>query len=374
MQQKESMMKYDYLIVGAGLFGSTFAHLATSAGKKCLVLDRRPHAGGNVYCEQTEGITVHKYGPHIFHTDNKEVYDLVTSLVEVSPFVNRPVARYDGKMYNLPFNMNTFCQMWNITTPNEAKNVIEAQSREVVEIRNLEDKAISLVGRDIFEKLIKGYTEKQWGRRCCDLPAEIITRLPVRFTFDNRYFQDRYQFIPVGGYNLLIERLLEGSQRILETDYFDVKDVYGRMADKVVFTGRIDQFYGYRYGELEYRSLRFDTDVIECDNYQGNAVVNETDGAVPYTRTIEHRHFEQPMTDVRKTVITREYPASVMETGEPYYPINDARNNDLYGKYRSLADNEERTLFGGRLADYKYYDMDDTIEKAIELWKSESSR
>lgn len=374
MQQKESMMKYDYLIVGAGLFGSTFAHLATSAGKKCLVLDRRPHAGGNVYCEQTEGITVHKYGPHIFHTDNKEVYDLVTSLVDVSPFVNRPVARYNGKMYNLPFNMNTFCQMWNITTPDEAKNVIEAQSREVVEIRNLEDKAISLVGRDIFEKLIKGYTEKQWGRRCCDLPAEIITRLPVRFTFDNRYFQDRYQFIPVGGYNLLIERLLEGSQLILETDYFDVKDVYGRMADKVVFTGRIDQFYGYRYGELEYRSLRFDTDVIECDNYQGNAVVNETDGAVPYTRTIEHRHFEQPLTDVRKTVITREYPASVMETGEPYYPINDARNNDLYGKYRSLADNEERTLFGGRLADYKYYDMDDTIEKAIELWKSESSR
>ena len=367
-------MKYDYLIVGAGLFGSTFAHLATSAGKKCLVLDRRPHAGGNVYCEKIEGITVHKYGPHIFHTDSKEVYDFVTSIVEVRPFTNSPVARYQGRMYNLPFNMNTFCQMWDITTPQEAKNVIDAQSREVVEIKNLEDKAISLVGRDIFEKLIKGYTEKQWGRRCCDLPAEIITRLPVRFTFDNRYFQDRYQFIPVGGYNLLIERLLEGSQRILETDYFDVKDVYGRMADKVVFTGRIDQFYGYRYGELEYRSLRFDTEVIECDNYQGNAVVNETDGAVPYTRTIEHRHFEQPKDDVCKTVITREYPASVNDTGEPYYPINDARNNDLYEKYKALANNEERILFGGRLADYRYYDMDDVIEKAIELWKSESNR
>jgi len=367
-------MKYDYLIVGAGLFGCTFARLATNAGRKCMVIDRRPQFGGNTYCEEIEGITVHKYGPHIFHTSNEDVYRFVTSLVKVEPFTNSPLARFGGKLYNLPFNMNTFNQMWCVTTPAEAMNKIKRQSRFSGDIENLRDKAISLVGKDIYKKLIKGYTEKQWGKKCVELPASIITRLPVRFTFDNRYFNDRYEFIPVGGYNALTEALLRGIAAVPCVDFFDAKKDVFEMAEKVVFTGRIDQFYDYRFGELEYRSLLFKSKVLDTDNFQGNAVINETSKKVKYTRIIEHRHFQPPKRNINKTVVTYEYPASVEETGEPYYPINDERNTAIYQQYKALADKEEKVLFGGRLAEYRYYDMDDVIESAMKLWKSELNR
>ena len=367
-------MKYDYLIVGAGLFGSTFARLATDSGRTCLVIDKRQHLGGNVYCDNVDGIIVHKYGPHIFHTDSEEVFKFVTSLVKVNPYVNTPMAHYKGKMYNMPFNMNTFCQMWGVVTPQEAMQKIAEQSKCIKEIRNLEDKAISLVGKDIYRKLIKGYTEKQWGRPCTKLPANIITRLPVRFTFNNRYFNDRYEFIPDGGYNSLINKLLEGSEAIPGLDLFDAKGKVFDMCDRVLFTGRIDQFYDYRFGELEYRSLRFNQFTLDEENYQGVAVVNETWGGIPYTRRVEHRHFQQPKEPVKKTVITEEYPASIKETGEPYYPVNDEKNNAIYQQYKALADKEEKVIFGGRLAEYKYYDMDDIIIRAMELWKSELNR
>lgn len=374
MQESYRTMKYDYLIVGAGLFGSTFARLATDSGKTCLVIDKRQHLGGNVYCENVDGIIVHKYGPHIFHTSNEEVFKFITSLVNVNPCMNTPMAHYNGKMYNMPFNMNTFCQMWGIVTPQEARQKIAEQSKCVTEIRNLEDKAISLVGKDIYRRLIKGYTEKQWGRPCTKLPASIITRLPVRFTFDNRYYNDRYEFIPVGGYNTLIKALLRGIMAVPCIDFFNAKKDVFEAAEKVVFTGRIDEFYDYRFGELEYRSLLFKSKEFDTDNYQGNAVINYTSKNVKYTRTIEHRHFEPPKRNINKTVVTYEYPASVEETGEPYYPINDERNTAIYQQYKALADNEEKVLFGGRLAEYRYYDMDDVIESAMKLWKSELNR
>ena len=364
-------MKYDYLIVGAGLFGCTFAKLAKDAGFTCLVIDKRPHLGGNTYCENVEGITVHKYGPHIFHTSNEEVYKFVTSLVKVEPFANCPLARYKSQLYNLPFNMNTFYQMWGSMTPVEARINIDRQSSKVKEIRNLEDKAKSLVGKDIYEKLIKGYTEKQWGRPCRELPASIINRIPVRFTFNNRYFNDRYEFIPVGGYNSLISALLWGITAFPNIDFFEAKESVFNVAERVVYTGRIDQFFGYQFGELEYRSLRFEEKVFNTHNFQGNAVINYTSERVPYTRTIEHRHFQQPTEDVKKTVVTYEYPSSVKITGEPYYPVNDDRNNAIYQQYKALADKEERVLFGGRLAEYRYYNMDEVIESAMNLWKSE---
>ena len=370
-------MKYDYLIVGAGLFGCTFAHLAARGGKKVLVIDKRPHLGGNLYCEEVEGITVHKYGPHIFHTSNADIYQFVKDRVKVHPFTNSPLARYGNEIYNLPFNMNTFSRMWGVAFPNEARDIIKAQSY-VNEIRNLEDKAISLVGRDIYEKLIKGYTEKQWGKKCTELPASIIDRIPVRFTYDNRYFNDLYEFIPVGGYNNLIDTLLRTPSlsrgeifAIPNADFFEAKADWRDIAKRLVFTGRIDQFYNYEFGELEYRSLQFEQRVLNVRDYQGNAVVNYTDAKVPHTRIVEHRHFQQPQVDIDKTVITYEYPAS---TGEPYYPINDLRNTEVFAKYRELADKEKDVIFGGRLADYKYYDMDDVMEKAMELWKSESHR
>ena len=369
-------MKYDYLIVGAGLFGCTFAHLATRHGKKCLVIDRRPHLGGNLHCRGEKSIIVHEYGPHIFHTDSEEVYKFVTSLVKVNPFINTPMANYNGRMYNLPFNMNTFCQIFGVSTPHEAMVCIADQSRDIKEIRNLEDKAISLVGRNIYNLLVKGYTEKQWGRPCSELPASIITRLPLRFTFDNRYFQDRYQFIPVRGYNTLIERLLEGSVAIEGCDFFNIKDGkdWRNLADRLVFTGRIDQFYNFRFGELEYRSLFFEDEIVNTDNYQGVAVVNYTQADVPYTRIVEHRHFEQPKREPGMTVITKEYPAPISLTGEPYYPVNDVKNNAIYQQYKALAENDKDIIFGGRLAEYRYYDMDDVIIRAMELWKSELNR
>ena len=373
-------MRYDYLIVGAGLFGCTFANLAAKAGKKVLVIDKRPHLGGNVYCEEVEGITVHKYGPHIFHTSDEDVYRFVRGLVKVHPFTNSPLARYGSDVYNLPFNMNTFSRMWGVVFPDEAKAIIKKQSH-VTEISNLEDKAISLVGRDLYEKLIKGYTEKQWGRKCTELPASIIERIPVRFTYDNRYFNDLYEFIPVGGYNNLISALLTspvlGKGEIMaipNIDYFHARDMANKIAEKVVFTGRIDQYFDFKYGELEYRSLQFDNRVLNQRDYQGNAVVNYTDAAIPHTRIVEHRHFEQPQQDIEKTVVTYEYPAKVSETNEPFYPINDERNSKLYLQYKELADKEKNVLFGGRLADYRYYDMDDVILKAMELWKSELNR
>ena len=365
-------MKYDYLIVGSGLFGSTFAHLATSHGKKCLVIDKRKQLGGNVYCENVEGITVHSFGPHIFHTDNEDVYKLVTSLVEVKPFINTPMAYYKGRMFNLPFNMNTFCQIFGVTTPYEAKLCIDDQSSDIKEIKNLEDKAISLVGKNIYRILIKGYTEKQWGRKCTELPASIITRLPLRFTFDNRYFQDRYQFIPVGGYNPLISALLKGSEAFTEMDFFNEEKDWRCIAKKLVYSGRIDEFYDFRFGELEYRSLRFHKEILKGQtNYQGVAVVNYTDAEVPFTRVVEYRHFEQPEVEPNLTVISREKPSNGRE---PFYPINDDRNNAIYQQYKSLADQEKDVIFGGRLAEYKYYDMDDVMTRAMELWKSELNR
>lgn len=360
------MKKYDYIIVGAGLFGSVFAHEANKRGKKCLVIDKRKHIGGNIYCENEQGINVHKYGAHIFHTSNKEIWDYVNSFVEFNRYTNSPIARYKDELYNLPFNMNTFYQLWGTKTPSEAKSIIEKQVKDsnITNPSNLEEQAISLVGRDIYEKLIKGYTEKQWGRSALDLPAFIIKRIPVRYTYDNNYFNDKYQGIPIGGYNVLINKLLEGVEIELNTNYFDNRKKYEECADKIVFTGMIDEFFDYQYGNLEYRSLRFESEILNIENYQGNAVVNYTERDIPYTRIIEHKHFEN--TESNLTIITREYPSSWNKGDEPYYPINDEKNNDLFSKYKKLAENHDNVIFGGRLADYRYYDMHNVIEKALE--------
>ena len=368
--------KYDYLIVGSGLFGATFAYKVHQAGKSCLVIDKRPQLGGNVYCEQTEGINVHKYGAHIFHTANKAVWDFVNSLVPFNRYTNCPVANYHGELYNLPFNMNTFYQMWGVHTPEEAQAKIAEQRAAVAatlgesEPRNLEEQALLLVGHDIYEKLIKEYTEKQWGRRCTELPAFIIRRLPLRFVFDNNYFNDPYQGIPIGGYNLLIERLLDGIDTRVNCDFFANRDELTALADTIIYTGPIDQFYDYRFGKLQYRTVRFENEMLDTPNYQGNAVVNYTSHDVPSTRVIEHKHFEsfgQSVYDNPKTVISREYSTEWQPGMEPYYPVNDERNAALYAQYKSLADTEKHVLFGGRLAEYKYYDMAPTIEQALNL-------
>jgi UDP-galactopyranose mutase len=372
-------MLYDYLIVGSGLFGATFAYRAQQAGKKCLVIDKRPHLGGNVYCEKIEGINVHKYGAHIFHTSNKKVWNFVNSIVEFNRYTNSPVANYQGKLYNLPFNMNTFHQMWGVVTPQQAKEKIEEQRANAVEAmkkvgikepRNLEEQAISLIGTDIYEALIKGYTEKQWGRKCTDLPAFIIKRLPVRFVYDNNYFNDKYQGIPIGGYNKLIEGLLEGVEVKTNTDFFENRSYWESIAEKIVFTGKIDEFYNYQFGKLEYRTVRFEEEIHDCSNYQGNAVVNYTEKEIPYTRIIEHKHFEMFGTEVEecpKTVISKEYSTEWKDGMEPYYPVNDEKNNTLYNQYKELADKEQNVIFGGRLAEYKYYDMAPIIEKVLNI-------
>lgn len=393
------MKKYDYLIVGSGLFGATFAHLAHKQGKTCLVIDKRPHLGGNIYCENIEGINVHKYGAHIFHTSNKEVWDFVNAIVEFNRYTNSPVANYKGKLYNLPFNMNTFYQMWGVTTPEEAQAKIDEQKAEAVakmkadgvsEPRNLEEQAQILIGKDIYERLIKGYTEKQWGRKCTDLPAFIIKRLPVRLVFDNNYFNDKYQGIPVGGYNKLIDGLLEGIDTMTSVDFFadniqklaenkessqkagQIKDCWQEIAEKLVFTGKIDQFHDYQFGKLNYRTVRFEQEIIDSPNYQGNAVVNYTEQEVPYTRVIEHKHFEMFGAEVYncpKTVISKEYSTEWKDGMEPYYPVNDKENSELYAQYKNLADQEKDVIFGGRLAEYKYYDMAPIIEKALAMFK-----
>lgn len=364
------MEKYDYLIVGAGLFGAVFAHEATAAGKKCLVLERRGHIGGNCYTEEIEGIQVHKYGAHIFHTSDKYVWDFINRFAEFNNYVNSPIASYKGEIYNMPFNMNTFSKMWGISTPQEAKAMIEEQRKEISgEPQNLEEQAISLVGRDIYEKLVKGYTEKQWGRPCAELPASIIKRLPVRFTYDNNYFNDRYQGIPIGGYTAIIEKLLAGCDIRLDTDFIAEREKYSGMAGKIIYTGMIDEYYGFCYGALEYRSVSFESEVVDTDNYQGVAVVNYTDSATPYTRVIEHKHFDfgkQP-----KTVISREYPAEWEPGMEPYYPINNLKNQAVYEKYAELAKRESKVIFGGRLGEYKYHDMKDAISGALALAKRE---
>lgn len=383
---------YDYLIIGSGLFGATFAHLAYKQGKKCLVIDKRSHLGGNIYCENIEGINVHKYGAHIFHTSNKKVWDFVNSIVEFNRYTNSPVANYKGKLYNLPFNMNTFYQMWGVTTPEEAQAKIDEQKQDAVarmnadgvtEPRNLEEQAQVLIGKDIYERLIKGYTEKQWGRKCTELPAFIIKRLPVRLIFDNNYFNDKYQGIPVGGYNILIDGLLEGIDTKTNIDFFtdsieiesgdtiNLKDDWQKIADKLVFTGKIDEFYNYQFGKLNYRTVRFEQEIIVKPNYQGNAVVNYTEREVPFTRIIEHKHFEMFGQDVynnSKTVISKEYSTEWKDGMESYYPVNDDANSQLYAKYKALADKEDKVIFGGRLAEYKYYDMAPIIEKVLELF------
>lgn len=374
------MNTYDYLIIGSGLFGATFAYKVKQAGKRCLVIDKRPHRGGNVYCENIEGINVHKYGAHIFHTSDKEVWNFVNSIVEFNRYTNSPVANYQGKLYNLPFNMNTFYQMWGVTTPEEAQTKIEEQKAEAVaameqagitEPRNLEEQAISLIGKDIYEKLIKGYTEKQWGRKCTELPAFIIKRLPVRFVYDNNYFNDKYQGIPIGGYNKLIDGLLEGIEVRTGVDSFENREYWESIADKIVFTGKIDEFYNYRFGKLEYRTVRFEEEILDCPNYQGNAVINYTEKEVPYTRIIEHKHFEMFGTEVYqcpRTVISKEYSTEWKEGMEPYYPVNDEKNNSLYEKYKELADQENKVIFGGRLAEYKYYDMHVIVKKVLDMF------
>lgn len=374
-------MKYDYLIVGSGLFGATFAHLAHKQGKKCLVIDKRAHLGGNIYCENIEGINVHKYGAHIFHTSNKKVWDFVNSIVEFNRYTNSPVANYKGKLYNLPFNMNTFCQMWGVTTPEEAQAKIDEQKVEAVarmkadgvtEPRNLEEQAQVLIGKDIYEKLIKGYTEKQWGRKCTELPAFIIKRLPVRLVFDNNYFNDKYQGIPIGGYNKLIEGLLDGidcktAVNFLESEY---KDNWRNIADKLVYTGAIDEYFGYKLGKLDWRTVSFKTRIERTPNYQGNAVVNYTSHDVPFTRVIEHKHFEmfgQEVYACANTVISEEYSTEYKDGMEPYYPVNDARNNTLADEYRKLADEEDHVIFGGRLGQYRYFDMAPIIEQVLSI-------
>ena len=373
------MKEYDYLIVGSGLFGATFAWRARQAGKTCLVIDRRKHKGGNIYCEEVEGINVHRYGAHIFHTSNEELWRFVNSLVPFNRYTNSPVANYQGKLYNLPFNMNTFYQMWGVHTPAEATAKLEEQREEarrilkeqgVSEPRNLEEQALLLIGRDIYERLIKGYTEKQWGRPCSELPAFIIRRLPVRMVFDNNYFNDRFQGIPIGGYNKLIDKLLEGSEVRVGVDYFANRNELDGLADKMVYTGEIDRYYDYRLGYLEWRTVRFETETLPTSNYQGNAVVNYTEREIPYTRIIEHKHFESFGADVDKnpkTIISREYSTEWQLGMEPYYPVNDERNQQLYEQYRVLAEQEKNIIFGGRLADYKYYDMAPTMERALRM-------
>ena len=368
---------YDYLIVGSGLFGATFAYRAKQMGKKCLVIDKRPHLGGNVYCENIEGINVHKYGAHIFHTSNKQVWEFVNSIVEFNRYTNSPIANYKGKQYNLPFNMNTFYQMWGVLTPDEAKAKIEEQKAEAVaamkaagvsEPRNLEEQALMLIGKDIYEALIKGYTEKQWGRKCTELPAFIIKRLPVRFIHDNNYFNDKYQGIPIGGYNKLIDGLLEGVETKVNTDFFEDRPYWESMADKIVYTGAIDEYFDYRLGKLEWRTVSFQEEILDTPNYQGNAVMNYTEAEVPYTRIIEHKHFEmfgQEVYGCPKTVISREYSAEYKEGMEPYYTVNDEHNNALAEQYRQLAAKENNVIFGGRLAEYKYYDMAPIVEKVL---------
>ena len=364
-------MHYDYLFIGAGLFNSTLAYLAKRAGKKCLVIEKRPHIAGNIYTENVEGINVHKYGAHIFHTDNKEVWDFINQFAEFNRYTNCPVANFKGALYNLPFNMNTFNKIWpDVITPQQAQVRIQEQASVMAgkEPANLEEQAISLVGKDIYERLIKGYTEKQWGRKCTELPASIIKRLPVRLTFDNNYFNDRYQGIPIGGYTQIIEKMLEGVEVLLNTDFFDDKEKWLSMADKVIYSGTIDRYFDYCEGELEYRSLRFESEILDCPNFQKNAVINYTEAEIPYTRIIEHKHFEygtQP-----KTVITKEYPATWKQGDEPYYAVNDERNSSLYAKYKALAEKQDKVIFGGRLGMYKYFDMDDTIEQALTLWKT----
>ena len=379
------MKPYDYLIVGSGLFGATFAYLAKKAGKRCLVIDKRQHSGGNIYCEEIDGINVHKYGAHIFHTSDKEVWDFVNSIVPFNRYTNCPVAQApNSRLYNLPFNMNTFYQMWGVKTPEEAEAKLEEQRREAVERmkaegvsepRNLEEQALTLIGKDIYEQLIQGYTEKQWGRKCTDLPAFIIRRLPVRMTFDNNYFNDSYQGIPIGGYNRLIDGLLAGIDVCLDTDFFADREKWEGMADKILFTCKIDEFYGYRFGKLEYRTVRFETESLDTPNWQGNAVVNYTSADVPFTRIIEHKHFEKFGNEVYenpKTVISREYSTEWKEGMEPFYPVNDARNQEIYTKYKELADKEENVIFGGRLAEYKYYDMAPIVRQAIDLIKEKN--
>jgi UDP-galactopyranose mutase len=365
---------YDYLIVGAGLFGSVFAHEAKKRGYKCLVVDKRSHLGGNVYCKNMEGINVHYYGAHIFHTNDKDLWDYVNQFADFNNYVNSPIANYKGELYNLPFNMNTFYQLWKVKTPQEAQEKIQEQIAHlnIGEPRNLEEQALKLVGVDMYEKLIKGYTEKQWGRPCTELPAFIIKRLPVRFTFNNNYFNDRYQGIPIGGYNKIIEGLLEGIETRTEVDFFLDRNELNTLASKIVFTGKIDEYFDYRFGELEYRSLRFEHEILDTPNYQGNAVMNFNEVEVPYTRIIEHKHFEfgtQP-----KTVITKEYPAEWKKGAEPYYPINDDKNMALFKKYKELSEQEPNIIFGGRLAEYRYYDMHQVIASALHTVKQEFAK
>lgn len=374
--------KFNYLIIGTGLFGATFAHLANKKGKKCIVIDKRSHSGGNIYCEKIAGINVHKYGAHIFHTSDKEVWDFVNSIVPFNRYTNSPIALApNGKLYNLPFNMNTFYQMWGVKTPEEAQRKLDEQRQEAIdkmkaegvsEPRNLEEQALTLIGKDVYEQLIKGYTEKQWGRPCNQLPAFIIRRLPVRLTYDNNYFNDSFQGIPLGGYNKLIEGLLNNIEVKLETDFFIDRQYWESVADKIVFTGKIDEFFDYRFGKLEYRNVRFETEIIENPNWQGNAVVNYTSADIPFTRIIEHKHFEMFGNEVYKnpkTVISREYSTEWREGMEPFYPINDAQNQSLYNKYKQLADKQSDVIFGGRLAEYKYYDMAPIIRQVFNFWK-----
>jgi len=372
--------QFDYLLVGAGLYNAVFAYIATTNGNKCLVVDRRPHLGGNIFCENVEGINVHKYGAHIFHTSNKEVWNFVNSIVEFNRYTNSPLANFNGQVFNLPFNMNTFYQMWGVKTPEEAKNKIDQQRSNVLnsmlkagisEPRNLEEQALSLIGKDIYEKLIKGYTEKQWGRKANEIPAFIIKRLPIRFVYDNNYFNDKYQGIPVGGYNKLIDGLLKNVETRINCDYLINKNELNNLADKIVYTGPIDEYFNYCFGKLEYRSLEFQSEILDMPNFQGNAVVNYTEAEVAFTRIIEHKHFEMFGQDVYqcpKTVITKEYSKEWKAGYEPYYPINDEKNNELYSRYKSLANNETNIIFGGRLAEYKYYDMHQIIENVLKHW------
>lgn len=362
------MKKYDYLIVGAGLYGATFAYEMGKIGKKCLVIDRRNHIGGNIYCEKINDINVHKYGAHIFHTSDKEIWEYVNQFAEFNNYINSPIANYKGEIYNLPFNMNTFSKLWGVITPKEAEQKIEEQKAKfnITEPKNLEEQAISLVGQDIYLKLVKEYTEKQWGRDCKELPAFIIKRLPVRFTYDNNYFNDRYQGIPIGGYNVIIEKMLEKADVELGVDYLQNREKYSKMAEKILYTGMIDEYFNYKYGNLEWRSLKFENEIYEdIDNYQGNAVVNYTSHNQKYTRIIEHKHFE--FNKCKGTIITKEYPMNWKLGDEAYYPVNDEKNNTLFEKYKELADKEEYVIFGGRLGNYKYYDMDKVIRAALDM-------
>ena len=361
---KTNLSHYDYLIVGSGLYGSAFNYLARKEGKTTLIVEKRNTTGGNLYCENVEGIFVHKYGPHIFHTDNKKVWDFVNSIVEFTPFMNQPFSKMDKDLYNLPFNMWTYHELWGVLTPEEASKKIDEQKYQG-DVKNLEDQAMSLVGKDIYQKLIKGYTEKQWGRECPNLPSFIIKRLPTRFVFNNNYFNDRYQGIPEGCYNSFIEKMLQGTEVILSTDYNKNKEKYEKLADKIVYTGKIDEYFGYKYGKLEYRTVRWDNEIKDTDNYQGNAVINYASKDVPYTRVIEHKHFEpynKEVQEMKKTVVSYEYSEEWDDTKEGYYPVNDQKNSELYKKYKALADNEKNVIFGGRLAQYKYFDMKDIIE------------